>query len=112
MKKFLLISLLLITGAAKAETVKQGVLSNVTRLTTGTERYENPRWSPDGSKIAFTNYGYNNLYVMNSNGANKKCISTAEGVGFGYEWANDSEQIFAADVRYTVESGRKVRKQA
>lgn len=112
MKKFLLISLLLIAGATKAENLKQGVLSNVTKLTTGTDRFENPKWSPDGSKIAYTNYGYNNLYVMNANGANKKCISTAEGVGFGYEWSNNSEQIFAADVRYTIESGRKVRKQA
>lgn len=112
MKKFLLISLLLIAGATKAENLKQGVLSNVTKLTTGTDRFENPKWSPDGSKIAYTNYGYNNLYVMNANGANKKCISVAEGVGFGYEWSNNSEQIFAADVRYTIESGRKVRKQA
>ena len=77
MKKFLLISLLLIAGATKAENLKQGVLSNVTKLTTGTDRFENPKWSPDGSKIAYTNYGYNNLYVMNANGASKKCISTA-----------------------------------
>ena len=70
MRNYLLISLLLISGVVSAETMKEGVLTNVKKLTDSSEKFENPKWSPDGSLIAFTNYDYNNLYVMDANGEN------------------------------------------
>ena len=112
MKKLLLMSLLLASGVAAAEPLKEGVLTNVRPLTGDAVKYENPRWSPDGTKIAFTNYGYNNLYVMDASGANKHMVSDADGVGFGYEWSGDSCQILATDLRYEVKPGRRVRRQA
>lgn len=112
MKNLVLASLLLFPSVVVAETVKDGVLTNVTRLTNDAAKYENPQWSPDGGKIAFTNYGYNNLYVMDSDGKNRKQISSAAGVGFGYEWSKDSQQILAADLRYTNVAGKKARNRA
>lgn len=105
-------SMILIPGMMTAETVKEGILTNVTRLTNDAAKYENPQWSPDGTKIAFTNFGYNNLYVMDSNGKNKKQISSDSGVGFGYEWSRDSQEILATDLRYTNVLGKRMRNQA
>jgi len=49
--------------------------SDLKRITNNLTYYDNtvyePDWSPDGSKIVFQcNYGYNDLYVMNSDGSN------------------------------------------
>ena len=112
MRNYLLISLLLISGVVSAETMKEGVLTNVKKLTDSSEKFENPKWSPDGSLIAFTNYGYNNLYVMDANGENMHRISSATSVGFGYEWDADSKHIFATDLRHDMVAGKKIRKQA
>ncbi|MGM9868443.1 MAG: hypothetical protein ACI30R_02290 [Sodaliphilus sp.] len=92
--------------------MKEGVLTNVRKLTDSSEKFENPKWSPDGSLVAFTNYGYNNLYVMNADGSNMHRVSSAAGVGFGYEWDADSKHIFATDLRHEMVAGKKARKQA
>ena len=61
-----------------------------------------PLWSPDGSKIAFTttrddppdeddDRGYNQLYVMDSDGSDQVRISTAAGrYKLGPQWSRDS----------------------
>ena len=98
MKKILILALALASvGAAQAESFKEGRLSNFVRLTNGVGRYENARWSPDGKRIAFTNYGYDNLYVIDSDGKNLKQVSSQTGVGFGFEWGKDSKQIVARE---------------
>ena len=98
MNKILILALALASvGAAQAESFKEGRLSNFVRLTNGGGRYENARWSPDGKRIAFTNYGYDNLYVIDSDGKNLKQVSSQTGVGFGFEWGKDSKQIVARE---------------
>ena len=100
MKKHLLsatAALLLICTGAQAQ--KIGQLSNVTRLTNSTERFENPRWSPDGSKIAFTQFGYEGLYVMDAKGASKKLLTDGSGAGYGFQWSADSKEILYRDTR-------------
>ena len=112
MKQLLLASLILFPSIMVAESLKEGTITNVTQLTHDAVKYENPQWSPDGTKIAFTNFGYNNLYVVDSTGKNRKQISTDNGVGFGYEWSKDSQHIFATDLRYTSVLGKRMRNQA
>ncbi|MBQ7042532.1 MAG: PD40 domain-containing protein [Muribaculaceae bacterium] len=112
MKKFLLLSAIVLSQVCVAQNLKVGQLSNVTRLTQDGVKYENPRWSPDGSKIAFTEYGYNNLFVINQNGTNKAQISSDKGVGFMYQWSADSREILVRDLRYENVSGQIKRLQA
>lgn len=99
-RKNLLLTALVFSQVVSAQALKEGVLSNVTRLTNDAERYECPRWSPDGAKISFTNEGYSGLYVMNANGANKVQLSNAASVGYMHQWSADSREILVRDTRY------------
>lgn len=108
----LLLSVVLISQVGIAQNLKVGELSNVVRLTQDDIKYENPQWSPDGSKIAFTEYGYNNLYVINSNGSNKQQLSNGKGVGFRYEWCADSRRILVRELKHERVGLKNQRKQA
>lgn len=99
MKK-LLLATILASQVGVAQDLKVGELSNITRLTHDGIKYENPQWSPDGSKIAFTEWGYNNLYVINSNGSEKKQLSNGIGVGFRYSWCADSHRILVRELKH------------
>jgi dipeptidyl aminopeptidase/acylaminoacyl peptidase len=112
MKKFLLLSMVVLSQVGMAQNLKVGQLSNVTRLTQDGVKYENPRWSPDGSKIAFTEYGYNSLFVMDQNGSNKSQLSNDKGVGFMFQWSADSREVLVRDIRFENTAGQVKRCQA
>ncbi len=54
---------------AGAQGKVEGRLVNITKLTNTAQRYENPRWSPDGSRISYTEEGYDGLYVIYPDGS-------------------------------------------
>lgn len=103
MKKILLVLAVAvgISPVITAQVTKSGQLTNVKRLTNDNVKYENPRWSPDGSKIAFTKEGYDGLFVMNANGSNKTSLVTSSGVGYMYQWSADSKEILVRDTRWS-----------
>ncbi len=104
MKKFYLMAVaLLLAQAGYAQGLKQGKLENVTRLTKDAVKYENPRWSPDGKMIAFTELSSDGLYVMNADGSTKKQISNEAGIGYMYQWSADSREILIRDTRWVNE---------
>ncbi|MBR5435603.1 MAG: hypothetical protein IK120_01935, partial [Muribaculaceae bacterium] len=70
MKKPVLLTIAFaVAMTASAQSLKQGTLSNVTKLTNDVAvKYENPQWSPDGTKVAYTEFGFEKLYVVNADG--------------------------------------------
>lgn len=112
MKRTLLFAGLLALSVSMSAQLKQGVLKNVTKVTADKERHENPRWSPDGSMIAFTDEGYDNLYVMGSKGGAQKKISSLSGVGYGYSWSADGNEILVRDTRWTGNEAAPERRHA
>lgn len=79
---------------------KRGNLSNIVQLTNDSESYENPQWSPDGSKVAFTFEGHRGLMVMNPDGSGRQTLSLADGVGYAYMWSHTNEDILMRDARW------------
>jgi WD40-like Beta Propeller Repeat len=66
--------------------------SDLTRLTDGHDY--RPRWSPDGTKIAFQRFEANarsHIYVMDADGGNLERVSTRP--GFQPAWAPDGTRI-------------------
>lgn len=68
--------------------------NNLERLTFDDRSDENPKYSPDGSKIAYissTNKGEVSIRVMNTDGSNNRQISPIGGMSFA--WRPDGEKI-------------------
>lgn len=59
-----------------------------------------PRWSPDGTRLAFTTPDYTGLWVADVASGSFSRLSTASGVGFGATWSPDSDEIVARASRY------------
>ena len=65
--------------------------SNLTRITNNSSDDEDPRWSPDGSKIGFQSKRDGNweIYSMNSNGTNQTRLTTNSATDAHMVWAPD-----------------------
>ncbi len=59
-----------------------------------------PIWSPDGSKIAFTESNYKGVWLMNSNGSELIQVSDETGAGFDFIWSPDSREILSRVYKY------------
>ena len=102
MKKITLLAALIVALTATGQSLKQGTLSNVKKLTNDVAvKYENPQWSPDGMKVAYTEFGFEKLYVVNADGTAKRRVSNSSGVGHMYQWSADSREILVRDTRWT-----------
>jgi Tol biopolymer transport system component len=57
--------------------------------------YEDPVWSPDGTKITFYSYRYDNfdVYVMNANGSNQVRLTNHPAFDAGADWSPDGTRL-------------------
>jgi hypothetical protein len=78
--------------------------NNKTRISNTALRYnEQPSWSPDGTRIAFTDNG-NDIYVMNVDGSNRRKLTTNAANDFNPAWSPDGQKIAFASRRDAVGS--------
>ena len=54
--------------------------------------FQNPSWSPDGSKIAFTSLRYQGLWIANTDGKEIEQVTNKD-AGYGFSWSSDSKSI-------------------
>jgi len=59
-----------------------------------------PQYSPNGSKIAFTQQRYQGLWVLHVENDVLEQITDAPSAGFRFSWAKDSGAILARESRY------------
>lgn len=57
--------------------------------------YMNPRWAPDGQKIAFTSENYCGLWIIKSDGTGMQQMSADTAAGFGFQWSHDGTVILS-----------------
>jgi len=69
------------------------VSSKVQQLTSDTGDNQNPVWSPDGRRIAFSSNrdGKYQIYAMNSDGTDQRRIIYLEGGGYSPSWSQRIE---------------------
>ncbi|GJQ31770.1 MAG: hypothetical protein HBSAPP04_06090 [Ignavibacteriaceae bacterium] len=60
----------------------------------------NPRVSPDGKTVAFTQEGYNGIYLMNENNGLTQ-LTDEPASGFGYSWLPDNSGIVARAAKFS-----------
>ena len=75
--------------------------TEITRLTSVTDRAAAPAWSPDGSRLAYTSEldGTAQIYVMNADGSNPVRLTSAAGGNFRPTWSPDGSKIAFATSR-------------
>lgn len=67
----------------------------LTRLTDSTDADMYPKWSPDGSTIAWVSGapGNSHIWIMNSDGSGKRQLTTAAGMQGWPEWSPDGTRL-------------------
>lgn len=101
MRKVFCFLLLLLTASASFLNAGWKPKQAPRKLAGGEGQYfMNPRWSPDGSKLAFTETRYHGLWVMNSDGTGLRQVSEEEAAGFGYEWSSDSQALLSRVAKF------------
>src|SRR5574341_1761254 len=81
--------LLILAGAASVAGAGWKAVQKPVKLIGGADRqFMQPRWSPDGALIAFTEPGYRGLWVMNADGSSMRQITDEAAAGFGFEWGS------------------------
>jgi len=68
-------------------------------LTTHRARDMRPRWSPDGTRVAFHSdlRGNDDVYVIDADGDNLRRITTHAGQDFDPDWLDGQRLLFASD---------------
>ena len=85
--------------------------TNTIQLTQGEKNNINPKWSPDGKKIAFVSNrdGKNNLYVLNLGGGEAERLTELKTGINDFKWSNKGNQIAytSSDFETEEETGNK-----
>jgi Tol biopolymer transport system component len=83
------------TAGALAQTKAVALvpLSNVERVSEW-KGYLAPMWSPDGVHIAYSQYKYNSLYILEIRNKEEYLLVEGEGCGFMPEWDESGDRLF------------------
>lgn len=101
MRKVFCFLLLLFTMSASLVNAGWKTKQEPRKLAGGEGQYfMNPRWSPDGTKLAFTETRYRGLWVMNADGTGLRQVSEEEAAGFGFEWSSDSQALLTRVAKF------------
>ncbi len=69
-------------------------------------QFMNPKWSPDGSRIAFTGNNYRGIWVYDLSGKQIEQVTDEGAAGFGFSWSPDGSYILTDVAKY--ENGRRL----
>ncbi len=62
--------------------------------------FMSPKWSPDGSRIAFTSAEYRGLWTASADGSEIEQLSQDESAGYGFSWSSDGSSILSRTASY------------
>ena len=64
------------------------------------EYFQRPRWSPEGTRVAFTGASYRGIWVADADGSGAKSVTDDPAAGFGFTWSPDASSLLARVARY------------
>lgn len=101
MKSFLFFLIVWTTTTVYAQDAMVSAADEPVKLAGGNgEFYMAPKYSPDGSRIAFTSAQYRGLYVLDIAGNSIGQVTDEMGAGFGFLWSGDSGSLVGRVSKY------------
>lgn len=101
MKKSVSIIFLIIFALTSIASAGWKAAKKPVKLIGGADKYfMQPRWSPDGAWIAFTESNYKGLWVMQADGTGARQITDEVAAGFGFEWAANANAVISRVAKY------------
>lgn len=95
MKKYFLLLFILTSSTILAQLDYQMIIQG-----TSENPAMNPIYSPDGSKIAYTQQNYKGIWIFDLNEKASYQLTDEEAAGFGYKWSSDSKSILTRVAKY------------
>jgi Tol biopolymer transport system component len=68
-------------------------------IATPNDCFMQAKWSPDGTKIAFSGARYNSIWLSDSNGTILKKVTDDSNAGYGFSWSADGQTLLARPAR-------------
>lgn len=99
----LILTTISLTHAVVGDLIAQKDLvaaSDAIRVTGGDIWFMQPRWTPDGTALAFTGANYHGIWVAETDGSNLKPIIEEPAAGFGFSWSTDGGTILTRVARF------------
>lgn len=62
--------------------------------------YLHPKWSPDGSTLAFSSDNFDGLWLADADGSNMRLLNTDSGIGFGFAWSPGGDLILGRSSQF------------
>ncbi|MBN1154553.1 PD40 domain-containing protein [candidate division KSB1 bacterium] len=102
MRKLLIFTLVFSLGATTFAFSQYRVKNEPLPVTEENAGYSfmQPRWSPDGSKIAVTADRYNGIWIAEADGSGMSQLTDDQSAGYGFEWSSDSKAIISRIAQY------------
>ncbi len=69
-------------------------------------QFRNPKWSPDGSRIALTGNNYRGIWIYELSTRQLELLTDEGAAGFGFSWSADGNYILTDVAKY--ENGRRL----
>jgi len=95
MKKYVIIIFILITGLITAQSDYQLLIKGSSE-----DVVMNPVYSPDGSKMAYTQAGYKGIKVYDLITKGSTNLTDEDAAGFAFKWSADSKSILTRVAKY------------
>ncbi len=86
--------------AHKASCQTQAAGDPVVLIRSEAVNYLSPKWSPDGSTLAFSSDNFDGLWLADADGGNMRLLSTDSGIGFGFAWSPGGEHILGRSSQF------------
>jgi len=92
---FILLVIISITTIAAAQTFRAKALISDTG-----HHFMQPRFSPDGTMLAFTEQNYSGIWIAKSDGSKPRQITTEPAAGYQMQWSQDSRTLLSRVAKF------------
>ncbi len=86
--------------AGKAYSQPKAAGEPIALISSEAVNYLHPKWSPDGSTLAFSSDNFDGIWLADADGRNMRLLNTDSGIGFGFAWSPGGDLILGRSSQF------------